>query len=403
VDELGPSVRGEIESWFVARGLPHFQEGYAAGTDIWTRALPALAVAFVLAVVAATDRDASMSYNVAVVAASGGLLLLAWVLPNVRRHRSPLRVPTHVGRVEIGVVAVGPALVALVLGRPAEALVAGVVGVVAVGGIFLATSYGVVPIVRWALHQIRVLLAGILRLLTRALPLLLVAVTFLFITAEVWEVAGGLTGFAYPVSLGLLFVVGAAFVLTRLPGDLAAVGSFDTWDEVDALAAESPAAALAGRPTRQDPSDVAPLSRRQWVNVALLVLFGQAVQITLLGVAVGGVLTAFGVVALPPDLVERWVGDVDVLVSVTVDGRELALTEQLLRVAGFLAAFSSLAFTVYVATDETYRSEFRSEVVDDSIRTAFAVRLRYVEAGATPENDGGSVSSSVSSRRRGGA
>jgi hypothetical protein len=294
-----------------------------------------------------------------------------------------LRVPTHVGRVEIGVVAAGPALVALVLGRPAEALVAGVVGVVAVGGIFLATSYGVVPIVRWALHQIRVLLGGILRLLTRALPLLLVAVTFLFITAEVWEVAGGLTGFAYPVSLGLLFAVGAAFVLTRLPGDLAAVGAFDTWDEVDALAADSPAAALAGRSTGQDPSDVSPLSRRQWVNVALLVLFGQAVQITLLGIAVGGVLTAFGVVALPPDLVERWVGDVDVLVSVTVDGRELALTEQLLRVAGFLAAFSSLAFTVYVATDETYRSEFRSEVVDDSIRTAFAVRLRYVEAGAT--------------------
>jgi hypothetical protein len=384
VEVVGSPVREEIESWFVARGLPHFQEDYAASTDIWTRTFPALAAVYVIGVVLATDRDASTTYNSLVAAGSLVLVLLAWVVPNLRRGASPLRRPTHVGRVEIAVVALGPAALALVAGRPTESLVAAAVGVIGVGVVFLATSYGVVPIVRWALRQIRVLLSGILRLLTRALPLLLVAVTFLFITAEVWEVAGGLTGFAYPVSIGLLFAVGAAFVLTRLPGDLGAVGSFESWDEVDAQAADTPAAVLAGRPTERTPAAVAPLTRRQWLNVALLVLFGQAVQITLLGIAVGGVLTVFGVVALPPDLVERWVGDLDVLVSVTIDGRELALTEQLLRVAGFLAAFSSLAFTVYVATDETYRTEFRAEVVDDSIRTAFAVRLRYLDALAGP-------------------
>ena len=52
------------------------------------------------------------------------------------------------------------------------------------------------------------------------------------------------------------------------------------------------------------------------------------------------------------------------------------LTEQLLRVAGFLTAFSGLNFTVYLVTDVTYRREFRDEVVGE-LRQAFAVRAVY--------------------------
>ena len=42
-----PTVdREEIERWFIKRGLPHFIDGYSAGTDIWTRSLPVLGIAY---------------------------------------------------------------------------------------------------------------------------------------------------------------------------------------------------------------------------------------------------------------------------------------------------------------------------------------------------------------------
>ena len=43
-----PDPLRATERWFIRRGLPMFVEDYSAGRDVWTRALPALAVIFVL-------------------------------------------------------------------------------------------------------------------------------------------------------------------------------------------------------------------------------------------------------------------------------------------------------------------------------------------------------------------
>ena len=56
-----------------------------------------------------------------------------------------------------------------------------------------------------------------------------------------------------------------------------------------------------------------------------------------------------------------------------------ALTEELLRVAAFLGAFSGLAFTVSLVTDQTYREEFRSDVTHE-LRQVLAVRLVYLDS-----------------------
>ena len=46
-DEAAPDgVRRRTERWFVHQGLPHFIEGYNAGSDIFTRSIPALVVAY---------------------------------------------------------------------------------------------------------------------------------------------------------------------------------------------------------------------------------------------------------------------------------------------------------------------------------------------------------------------
>ena len=57
----------------------------------------------------------------------------------------------------------------------------------------------------------------LLRVVVRALPLLLLFTTFLFINAEVWQVAGTLTGIVYVAVLAIFFALGAVFVLSADP------------------------------------------------------------------------------------------------------------------------------------------------------------------------------------------
>ena len=65
-----------------------------------------------------------------------------------------------------------------------------------------------------------------------------------------------------------------------------------------------------------------------------------------------------------------------VLLSWSLDQHRMVVTEELLRVAGFLATLAGLSFTVYLVTDPTYRDEFRTDVASE-LREAFGVRAAY--------------------------
>ena len=81
--------------------------------------------------------------------------------------------------------------------------------------IYLWSSYGVGPMLRWGAQRGRGQLTGLGPLVARALPLLLLFTTFLFINAEVWQVAGALDGLPYVLVIAIFFGLGATFVLTR--------------------------------------------------------------------------------------------------------------------------------------------------------------------------------------------
>ena len=94
-------------------------------------------------------------------------------------------------------------------------------------------------------------------------------------------------------------------------------------------------------------------------------MFSQALQITFVAL----LLTLFFVavrVARDPGGDDAARGprldDVNVLVTWHFGGRQIVITEPLLRVAGFLGAFSGMYFTVVLATDATYRDEFAEDV-----------------------------------------
>ena len=84
----------------------------------------------------------------------------------------------------------------------------------------------------------------------------------------------------------------------------------------------------------------------------------------------------FGLFAISPATTRTWTGldDINELLTLHVGTQRLVVTETLLRVAGFLGAFSGMYFTVVLATDTSYREAF-SDDIGPQIRQALAVRL----------------------------
>jgi len=380
-----PDALAATERWFTARGIPHFIDGYSASEDIFTRVAPLLLLVFIAELFGALNLTWPVWANVLAVLGGLAMMLGAWVLVNAARGRPALARPTSIEWPELAAFVIAPALLPLVFGgqlRSAAVTLAGNLALLAAA--YVITSYGILPMARWAAGRVLRQLGALLDLMGRALPLLLVFAAVLFLTTEVWQTAGTIEGPFYWITLALFLGLGGVFVLLRLPRELTSLGEFGSWAEVQRLVAGTPVERLAvavAEPAAGPP----PLSRRQWGNVGLVILFSQALQILLVSVAVGGFFVVFGLLVIPEETVRAWLGaEPHVLVSLELWGRTVELTEQLLRVAGFIAAFSGLYFAVYAITDATFRHEFFEDVVGE-VREAFAVRAVYLAtAGGEP-------------------
>ena len=371
----------DCERWFVRRGVPHLMEDYDAGEDIWTRSLPVLVPLYALRGLYALDLEQSLRFNLVTLVLVAGVLVATWILANVVRGRPPFSWPRQVDPPELAVFVLGPAIPPLLLGQWADAVKTTLLGLVVLGVVYLATSYGLVPMFRWAGKRALALATSLGSVLSRALPLLLLVITFLFFTAEVWQTIGTLTGLAYLLRAPALLPHRRRFRRHPPAGrrqcsrDLGVVGRG--------------AGAGRGDPgrSRGPPGHGAPpapeLSRRQYVNVALVGLFARTIQIVAVALAVGTFLVLLGTLAISEETVAAWTTSTpDVLVAWTLAGRELVVTAPLLRVAGFLATFAALTFTVSLVTDPTYRVEFRTDMASE-VREVFAVRAAYLVARAT--------------------
>ena len=372
-----PETSRSLERWLTRRGIPHFIHRYSASQDVLTRAIPALTVIFMFEMLGATNLDWPLWANLLSAIAGFGILVGAWMLLNRYRGRPLLSRPDRVGWVEAAIFVLVPALLPLLFGGELDeaAFVAGA-NLLILGVVYLATSYGIVPMARWATVRLFVQIGDTLRLFTRGLPLLLVAFTFLFINAEVWQMAGTLEHAYLAAVLGLFVLLGAVFVVVRLPAELRRAATFDA---AAAIAAETRGTPADGLPA-PDPGTVPPPSRRQRSNAGLVVLFTQGMRVLLAALLIGGFFVLFGLLTMRPDTIVSWtLAAPEVLARFTLFGRETAITAELLRVSVFLAGFSGLYFAVYLVTDTTFRSEFFEEAITE-MRQAFAVRAVYLAA-----------------------
>ena len=261
----------------------------------------------------------SLTENLVAGAAVIGAAVLTWVIANAMRGRPWFDRPHEVGPVELAAFIIVPAIASLVVGQPLDALKTVIIAVVILAMLWAVTSYGVPALIGWAWQRTWSQFSTLLNVLARALPMLLLFSAFLFINAEAWQVAGTLTGIVYVAVLGIFFLLGATFVLIRIPALMRSLNQFDSWREIAELAASTPAAAVLDalhEPTDDEIRTPSARPIRQRVNIGLLTIFSQAIQITLVGLGLTGFFVLFGFLAIPEATALSWtqLTELDVLV-----------------------------------------------------------------------------------------
>ena len=277
---------------------------------------------------------------------------------------------------------VSVSLVAAVLGGLTGFLVGGdfsnrlLAGMVAAGVVVIGYGFArlrVAPMARWATGRTFRSLGLLFPLVTRALPLLLLFITFLFINTEVWQVASNLDNGVLWVAVLLFAGVAVGFLLVRLPEELDRVDDEVSGDRLVAACRRTPLAEVAARYAGHDVAELAQVRGFEKGNLVFVLLVTQAVQVLLLSLAVYAFFVVFGAVAIDKHVMEAWMGPGEV--HWFIPGWHV-VSRELLQVSTFLAAFSGLYFTVYAVSDETYRSQFFGSLLDE-LERAVAVRAVY--------------------------
>ena len=371
----------DVERWFVRRGLPHAIDDYSAREDVLTRTVPFLSLVFLAEVVTTAFGDRFTGW------AQAGALAIAIAIViggigavNRARRRRTFALPDDIGPAELALFIVLPAVLAFTLDRSStEAALLAVGNTLLVGLAFVFAYYGVLPMIVFGLRQVWRRLQTLTQLMARVLPLLLLFVTFVFLNAEMWQVANDFTPAAYAVVTVSIAAIAFGFVAVRLPIELDHLARFESWDEVCAIASRTNAPHL---PLVVDELTVPllDLDRRDRRNVSVLLFVSYAVQVLLIGLIVTAVLVVFGVLAIREATILQWTvrpeDTLDAILRFRIGGATHVLTWNHLAVAGFIGVFSMLQFAVQLMRDEDYRAEFSTDVSGE-IREVLAVQALY--------------------------
>lgn len=382
------------ERWLRRRGLPHLIPGYSTAEDALTRAVPFLALVFLAEVLGAFTENRRGWREFTVFLGAAVVLLGAAVLVNLLRGRRVLSLPDRVGLPELALFLVVPASLPLLFddlnwGRAGLLLVQGLVVLVVT---VVVVDYALLSMARWAVGESVRTIRLVAQLASRTLPTLLLLVTFIFLNAEMWQVAYDFTGVRFVLTLLLFVLVGSAFVLSNTTGRSGQISRFDDWAQVDAACVDA-GCDLSGTDVPSGAPD-AELGVRARVNVVLVLFLSQGLQVLAVALAVFAFYVVFGVLTVPEPTVVAWVGNephylierfpdwLDGVPVITPVAE--ALSTELLRVAAFIGAFAGLQVAISSTIDASYRAEFLGRISAE-VREAVAVSLRLQAASAGPD------------------
>jgi len=382
VAENDDALLARTESWFVRRGLPYFIEDRRATDDVFTPALPLLLGYFVIDLMVVLSLRLTPWQRVG--GAVLGVLLLAflYMLRNLVKGEKALSLPKRITWIELsGFVLIPPVVDFATRRKPKVALLDLGVDLVVVLLICLVAS-AVFPLGRWAFLRTVKELGEVFNLAARALPLLFLFNSFLFISKDVWEFSGEMSKHREWGVVALFAVFTVLFLFYQLPEEVRRVAAHDDRTTIVEACRSTPMETVVDRVVLHEGE--LPLTRSQRFNVLLVLFIGQMLQVLLLGVLVFLFFLGFGKAALTDKLIDDWTGKPGGgYEPVTVFGHQLqnyvhiAIDSRLWQVSLFLAAVSAFFFAISSMTDEAYKAQFYDRM-NRELETAIQVRRVYV-------------------------
>ncbi len=234
--------------------------------------------------------------------------------------------------------------------------------------LWLLLRTGLGALVMWGMKRLIPEVRDVLRLLTRALPLQLVLVAFLVVSAEAWQMADALNWFQLAGVVLFFSVAALLFIAARFPGEL-----FQTPPDLSPV---NVAAVCGGTPLQRyaQPVDLStivhhPLRRRESANLVLTAIVSLGVQVVFLSLLMFVALVVFGGIALRTSVIASWVEHEPTHVAFLIG---LPITVQLLKVAVVIASFAGLQFATQAITDADFRQDFFDDLVADLSQTLVA-------------------------------
>lgn len=218
-------------------------------------------------------------------------------------------------------------------------------------GVLVGTYTGLGSLVRWSARRVRRELATMGPMVARVLPILMLAVLFLFFSAEIWQI---MVELSWPRTLAVLGVMAVLTVLL--------VGISTRDDILHDLTGREP---------------VTPLRRGERVNLVVVPVLATLIQAALFATLVFLFFVALGWIAIPEATETRWTLRPPDEPGGLLFGLPVSVT--LVRVSLMLAAFSALNLAAAAATDAAHKERFVRPMLDEVVR-GLAAREAYLGA-----------------------
>lgn len=240
-----------------------------------------------------------------------------------------------------------------------------------VGVLYGLTAIGVGSILGWALRAALRQLRSVGTMTSRAMPLLLLVTTFGFFTAEIWQSAGQISRGQMALILGFFAVLSGLFLCSVFAAEVRALRTgLASVDHFSALPDDPFAELRAGMDETSQP--LTPLER---ANVVLILLLTMMLQALVFAMVVFAAFVVLGKLAIPDAAIRSWVSHDPT--PGALFGVQVPLSNELVHVCLFVAAFSTLYFIATIVTDSAHRKTFFDPVVDH-LEVSLAGRAVYL-------------------------
>ena len=261
-------------------------------------------------------------------------------------------------------------------------------------GIYLAIFLGVDTILGWSLKHAIHQLASLPPMIAKVLPVLMVSVLFIFVNADLWKLANGLS---FPRTWAVLGLMGllAVFVVVTTPLERTArllgrsrgdnIASFSESDYEHAAALEGGIWNTAQDWVEEKKIlEHRPLKIAPWGNLIIIPMIGQIIQATFFMLLVFGFFMGFSSIAISDTTIESWMAVKPKHLKIL--GVDTNINAVVIKVSIIVAAFSGLSFVATTSSDEKYARSFLKPMIE-RIKHILIIRDIYLGLLTMPKNE----------------